>query len=127
MIERKIMTEQATNNNNLQSNNIDDIISSVDETNPQLSEGDSTPEDTDVIRNLIAQKDAQIALLQDELKKSQESWAQAIRQGAAIGNVTPSTNQVGINPQPAQSLSEDYVPLREMDFTMRKEDFYKKK
>lgn len=121
------MTEQATNNNNLQSNNIDDIIPSVDETNPQPSEGGSAPEDTDVIRNLIAQKDAQIALLQDELKKSQENWAQAIRQGAAIGNVTPSTNQVGINPQPAQSLSEDYVPLREMDFSMTGVNKYQKR
>ena len=121
------MTEQApTNNNNLQTGNTDDTIQTIDETIPQSSEGGSTPEETDVIHNLIAQKDAQIALLQEELKKSQESWAQAIRQGAAIGNVTP-TNQVGINPQPAQSLSEDYVPLRKMDFSMNGVDKYHKR
>lgn len=123
------MTEQATNNNNLQSGNNDVIIQKVGEIQAQETlAGDSTPEETDVIRNLIAQKDAQIALLQDELKKSNENWAQAIRQGAAIGNVTPSTaNQVGINPQPVQSLSEDYVPLRKMDFSMEGVNKYQKR
>ena len=120
------MTEQATNNNNLQSGNTDDIIQTEGETQAQeTSAGGSTPEETDVIRNLIAQKDAQIALLQDELKKSQENWAQAIRQGAAIGSAAQTDGTLPVA-QPVQSLSEDYVPLREMDFSFSKKDVYKK-
>lgn len=120
------MTEQATNNNNLQSGNIDDNIPNVDESQTaQPSEGGSTPEDTDVIRNLIAQKDAQIALLQDELKKSHQSWEQAIRQGAAIGNV--QTGEIGITPNQSQEGDEPYVRLRDMDFSLSKKDLNHRK
>ena len=81
---------------------------------------------------IISRQNELIAALQDQLDANSENLQRAIRQGAALGNPSEENHvshqqaqqqcQIGMMPASQQSLSEPYVPLKDMDFSIKKSD-----
>jgi hypothetical protein len=101
----------------------------------QAGAAPSGAEDTLVsnYEKIISRQNELIAALQDQLDANSENLQRAIRQGAALGNPSEENHvshqqaqqqqgQIGMMPASQQSLSEPYVPLKDMDFSIKKSD-----
>lgn len=124
------MSEQ--NNENLQAKP-DDVTMQADGNNvAQTGAVPSGTEDTpaSAYEKVIAQQQGVIDALIAQNKQLSDSIQTAIRQGAAFTDnskpqATPNsvqTGQIGMIPQPPSSMGEPYVPLKDMDFSLKKSD-----
>lgn len=120
---------------NLQAQAPDDTIPNDGNTVSQQSAVPSGTEDTQAsaYEKVIAQQQGIIDALIAQNEQLSNSIEKAIRQGAAFTDGKPQAKQsdshvgtgasaVGMYPQAAEDMREPYVPLKDMDFSLKKSD-----
>lgn len=121
---------------NLQAQSADDTIPNDGNTVSQQSAVPSGTEDTQAsaYEKVIAQQQGIIDALIAQNEQLSNSIEKAIRQGAAFtdggksmakpsdSNVGSGAAAIGMYPQQAEDMREPYVPLKDMDFSLKKSD-----
>ena len=123
------------NDKNLQAQTPDDTISNDGNTVSQAAAVPSGTEDTasSAYEKVIAQQQGIIDALIAQNEQLSNSIEKAIRQGAAFtggkppvkqsdSHVGTGANAIGMYPQAAEDMREPYVPLKDMDFSLKKSD-----
>lgn len=123
-------------NKNLQTQSADDTIPNNGNIVSQQSAVPSGTEDTQAsaYEKVFAKQQGIIDVLIAQNEQLSNSIEKAIRQGAAFtddgkSKVKPSDSNmgkgaaaIGMYPQAAEDMREPYVPLKDMDFSLKKSD-----
>lgn len=107
---------------NLTGNAQEDIISTgEDNTSSNTGADPSGSEDTlEGLKSVIRQQQEVIAVMSGQIDSFKSQWETAVRKGAAFTDSGSSSNAT---PTDTQSLQDDYVPLKDLDFRLDKKNY----
>lgn len=107
---------------NLTGNAQEDIISAGEDNTASNTGADpSGSEDTlEGLKSVIKQQQEVIAVMTSQIDSFKSQWETAVRKGAAFTDNGSNSNVTQTEPQ---SLQEDYVPLKDLDFRLDKKNY----